>query len=176
MEVNVSQIHAPVSRRATPEAGPSPLGLRLRGYHPLRRSFPALFGFVEEGAASPSTPHPPRLLASAFGLGSSPFARRYSGNPYWFLLLPLLRCFTSGGSRSSRSTGPKAGRKSHSGIPGSKAACAYPGLIAACHALRRHPSRAIHQAASHVSVAGFHSWSRRPMHGPHRGGGRAPRR
>lgn len=29
------------------------------------------------------------------------------------------------------------GRESHSGIPGSKATCASPGLIAACHALHR---------------------------------------
>ena len=39
------------------------------------------------------------------------------------------------------------GRKPHSGIPGSKPACGYPGLIAACHALLRRPSRAIHRAA-----------------------------
>ena len=36
----------------------------------------------------------------------------------------------------------------HSGIPGSKVACSYPGLIAACHALLRHPSQAIHHTAS----------------------------
>ncbi len=40
------------------------------------------------------------------------------------------------------------GGRSHSAIPGSTAACAYPGLIAACHGLPRRPSRAIHQAAS----------------------------
>lgn len=36
---------------------------------------------------------------------------------------------------------------SHSAIPGSKAACASPGLIAACHDLLRYPSQAIHQMA-----------------------------
>lgn len=40
------------------------------------------------------------------------------------------------------------GGRPHSGIPGSTAACAYPGHIAACRALRRRPSRAIHRAAS----------------------------
>ena len=40
---------------------------------------------------------------------------------------------------------PKWGRKSHSGILGSTDACSSPRLIAACHALRRRPSRAIHQ-------------------------------
>ncbi|EEX73170.1 hypothetical protein GCWU000323_02776 [Leptotrichia hofstadii F0254] len=29
------------------------------------------------------------------GLGSSPFARRYSGNRFYFPFLPLLRCFSS---------------------------------------------------------------------------------
>ena len=33
------------------------------------------------------------------GLGSSPFARRYSGNRCFFLFLRLLRCFSSPGSR-----------------------------------------------------------------------------
>ena len=51
------------------------------------------------------TPHSRRLVAGAFGLGCFLFARRYSGNPNWFLFLPLLRCFSSGGSRSSRSGG-----------------------------------------------------------------------
>ena len=32
------------------------------------------------------------------GLGSFPFARRYSGNRCFFLFLTLLRCFSSGGS------------------------------------------------------------------------------
>ena len=36
----------------------------------------------------------------------------------------------------------------HSEIPGSKDACASPGLIAACHVLRRHPSQVIHHTAS----------------------------
>ena len=32
------------------------------------------------------------------GLGSFPFARRYSGNRVFFLFLPVLRCFSSRGS------------------------------------------------------------------------------
>ena len=51
----------------------------------------------------------PAGFPARFGLDSSPFARRYSGNPGWFLFLPLLRCFRSGGSRSRRSI-PKARR------------------------------------------------------------------
>ena len=44
-------------------------------------------------------------------------------------------------------TGYPRGRKSHSAIPGSKAAYASPGLIAARHGLPRLPSRAIPQTA-----------------------------
>ena len=35
---------------------------------------------------------------ATFGLASFPFARRYLGNRVFFLLLLLLRCFSSGGS------------------------------------------------------------------------------
>ncbi len=37
------------------------------------------------------------LAARHQGLGSSRFARHYSGNHYYFLFLSLLRCFSSGG-------------------------------------------------------------------------------
>ncbi len=74
-----------------------------------------------------------------FGLPCAAFGRPYSRHRCCFLFLGVLRCFSSPGSRPSRA---------NSGIPGSKAACAYPGLIAACHALRRPPSPAIHQTAS----------------------------
>ena len=44
------------------------------------------------------------------------------------------------------------GKKSHWGIPGSKDACAYPGLFAACRALPRRSSQAIPQTAWHVGL------------------------
>ena len=40
------------------------------------------------------------------GLGSSLFARHYSGNHYCFLFLPVLRCFSSRGWLSLRSNTP----------------------------------------------------------------------
>ena len=40
----------------------------------------------------------PRRRLNAPGLGYSPFARHYSGNHSCFLLLRLLRCFSSAGS------------------------------------------------------------------------------
>ncbi len=44
----------------------------------------------------------------------------------------------------------ESGEKSHSGVPGSTAACAYPGRFVACRALRQLSSRAILQTAWHV--------------------------
>ena len=61
---------------------------------------------TEESADSSSTPLQPRKnngcsLSRPHGLGSSPFARRYSGNHYCFLFLRVLRCFSSPGSPRS---------------------------------------------------------------------------
>ena len=81
-----------------------------------------------------------------FGLGCSPFARRYSGNRVFFLFLEVLRCFSSLGSRaltyefSQGRLGITPARFPHSGIPGSLPACGSPRLIAACHALHRFPA------------------------------------
>ncbi len=110
----------------------APSGLRLRGFHPLWRAFPGHFSFVGEEEAGLLTLHLPQvsLWDSVWTFPVSLAANQ--GIPYWFLFLPLLRCFRSGGSRSHEgsTTIPKNhDRKSHSGIPGSTAACAYPGLF-----------------------------------------------
>ena len=98
----------------------------------------------------PITPHPPRVSPRGLVWAPPLSLAATRGIPYWFLFLPLLGCFLSGGSRSLPGAPGRAkarpGRRSHSGIPGSTPAHGYPGLIAACHALRRRPSRAIHQA------------------------------
>ena len=39
----------------------------------------------------------PAQILRSVGLGSSPFARHYLGNDYYFLFLRLLRCFSSPG-------------------------------------------------------------------------------
>ena len=77
------------------------------------------------------------------GLGSSPFARRYLGNHYYFLFLELLRCISS----LRYLYQPYRFRLkylditqdafSHSEIPGSKVVCTSPRLIAANHVLHR---------------------------------------
>ena len=66
--------------------------LPVRDFHPLRPDFP-------DGSGSwlldIRTLLQPRLRRNAHGLGSSPFARHYSGNRFFFLLLQVLRCFSS---------------------------------------------------------------------------------
>jgi hypothetical protein len=104
-------------------------GVRLGGCHPLWRAFSGHFSFASEEEAGPLTLHLPRFSTwdSVWTFPVSLAATR--GIPFWFLFLPLLRCFRSGGCRSFRSTAIPKNRdgRSHSGIPGSKAACAYPG-------------------------------------------------
>ena len=68
-------------------------GFRLRAFHPLRNTFPDI------SATLPSLsrgPYP--IIISNHGLGFSDFARHYSRNHCCFLLLRVLRCFSSPGS------------------------------------------------------------------------------
>ena len=59
-----------------------------RPFQTFRLSFTSLY----------RSPNPERI--NPLGLGSSPFARHYSGNRIRFLFLCLLRCFTSAGITS----------------------------------------------------------------------------
>ena len=105
--------------------------LRVRGFHALWRRFPAPSASMTCNFVAALQP---RRRRNAAGLGSSPFARHYSGNHSYFLLLRVLRCFSSPRSPGCRLY---AGGLPHSGTRGSKAACAYPRIFAACRALRR---------------------------------------
>ena len=78
--------------RGTPDPA-APFRLRVRGFHPLWPAFPKPFPWLPFCSCSPL----PRR-ASRTGLGSSPSARRYSGNRCFFLFLRVLRCFSSPGS------------------------------------------------------------------------------
>ena len=72
---------------------PRLLWFHVRGFHPLWLAFPKPFHYPQRITCAVRTPgctHP--------GLGSFPFARRYLGNRVFFLLLRLLRCFSSPGS------------------------------------------------------------------------------
>ena len=79
------------------------------------------------------------------GLGSSPFARRYSGNRCFFLFLGVLRCFSSPSFPSVDYlfiygyAGFSLRGFPHSDIHGSTPACGSPWLFAAYHVLRRLP-------------------------------------
>ena len=85
------------------------------------------------------TPH----RCTPMGLGSSPFARRYLGNRFFFLLLRVLRCFSSPGIPSStyglstRYLEISLSGLPHSDTPGLMLACSYPRLIAAYRVLLR---------------------------------------
>ena len=76
------------------------------------------------------------------GLGSFPFARRYSGNRCFFLFLRLLRCFSSPGSPPyvmdwRMVTWMVPCRFPHSDISGSMDICSSPKLFAAYHVFHR---------------------------------------
>ena len=70
------------------------LPFRVRGFHPLWPVFPGPFYYSHTIINAVRTPE-----CTPSGLGSFHFARRYFGNRVFFLLLRLLRCFSSPGSR-----------------------------------------------------------------------------
>ena len=121
--------------------------LPVQGCHLLRPAFPD-----RSGSFFALLPRPllPRTCLDTSGLGSSPFARHYSGNRCFFLLLQVLRCFSS--LRSLRPLLPVTGLLPaglpHSDTPGSLPACGSPGFFAACRVLPRlqkprHPPSAL---------------------------------
>ena len=72
---------------------PLRFGFRVRGFYPLWLAFPKPFHYRLRLLVQSITP-----VCTHTGLGSSHFARRYSGNRVFFLFLQLLRCFSSLGS------------------------------------------------------------------------------
>ena len=112
--------------------------LRLRGSHPLRRRFPGgLASSPSRRKRGPTTPGTPED-GPRFGL--LPFRSPLLGESLdYFLFLRVLRCFSSPRSppRTKNGDTGKAGGLSHSETRGSKATCAYPRIIAACHVLHR---------------------------------------
>ena len=118
-----------------------PLGfmtLRVRDCHPLRLLFPehstrvnlaTSRSYYPEGAGTPAVWAAPRSLATTWGI------------TFCFLFLPVLRCFSSRGSLPHlvRVTVRQTAGLPHSEIRGSRVACTYPRLIAACRVLRRLP-------------------------------------
>ena len=152
LEVGAPLLPAPKSRYGTLGLRPSPSRITPTGLSPSLAGRSRPLRLLLGGGGRAPQPHIPPDSSPGGSVWAVPLSLAATqGIPVWFLFLPLLGCFRSGGSRSlpgaPRREQARRGRKSHSGIPGSTAACAYPGLIAACHALLRRPSRAIHQAA-----------------------------
>ena len=128
----------------------SPSGLYLRGFHLLWRAFSGHFSLASEEEAGPFTLHFPHVSVrdSVWTFPFSLAATRgilvsFSSTPYCDASVrgvpsPLPECH---GSRRSRD------EKSHWGILGSTAACAYPRRFAACRALLQRSSLAIRQTA-----------------------------
>ena len=105
MEVGSSQLPTAKPSRGTLLHGTGPHGFAYGAFTLYGGPFQATSAAMGRpvGARGPSrgaaTPHTPTVILWGIGLGSPPFGRPYSGDPCWFLLLPLLRCFSSGGSR-----------------------------------------------------------------------------
>ena len=121
--------------------------LPVQGCHLLRPAFPdrsgSFFALLPE---APTTPDVPRHVR--FGL--FPFRSPLLRNRCFFLLLQVLRCFSS--LRSLRPLLPVTGLLPaglpHSDTPGSLPACGSPGFFAACRVLHRlqkprHPPSAL---------------------------------
>jgi hypothetical protein len=130
--------------------------LRLRGCHPLWQAFSGHFNLVSEEVAGPLTLHLPYLSIwdSVWTFPSSLAATK--GIPYWFLFLPLLRCFRSGGSRSVKEhrTLASSVRSPIRASPVLRLHAPTRGGFAACRALLRLSSRAILQTALRVRANG----------------------
>ena len=118
---------------------------RVRDFHPLRPAFPSrstlsiacLYVILQ-----------PRRCRNIDGLGYSAFARHYLRNHFCFLLLWVLRCFSSPRSPPFRDVRPAPDGLPHSDIPASRVICTYTGLFAAYHVLLRlreprHPPSAL---------------------------------
>ncbi len=80
----------------------------------------------------------PRTPRKVHGLGSDPFDRLYSGHRCFFLLLGVLRCFSSPRSlHRSMVPGLQPGGLPHSDTCGSIRVCRSPQIFAAYRVLRR---------------------------------------
>ena len=146
-----------------------PIDLRLRGSHPLRPPFPwrsaRSIGPVESRQRLPrwpTTPRPQRLPpCTASVWAGARFAHHYSGPRCCFLLLGVLRCFSSPGSpphpidsgaagpaspgpgcpiRKSAAHGPSTAPRGFSQSPASFIGPRRPGIPRAPHPARRPPA------------------------------------
>ena len=145
------------SRLSAPKPGYGTLGLQLNsfwlvltGLSPSLAGLFRHFSLASEEEAGPVTLHLPQvsLWDSVWTFPFSLAANK--GIPFWFLFLPLLRCFNSGGSPSCE--GVSGFRRTVMGSPIEESLvlrlhALTRGSFAACRALHQHSSRAILQTA-----------------------------
>ena len=73
------------------------LGITVTFLYKTITFYGRIFQFIPVFTAFHNVVLQPQLCRNITGLGYSPFARRYQGNHYCFLLLRVLRCFSSPG-------------------------------------------------------------------------------
>ncbi len=130
------RVHAGFLRsRATQDTAMSVVFART-GLSPDTAQFPTCFRFFLRYNVAVLQPHSCRNIN---GLGFSAFARHYLRNHSCFLLLRLLRCFSSARSPTTLSgmTCLQHAGLPHSETRGSSRMCRSPRLIAACRVLLR---------------------------------------
>ena len=152
MEVAYSQVRAPIPGCVTQGLQPNSFGLTSRGLSPSTAGRSRPFRLYPRGGGQALQPHIPQQFPVRVQFGLFPFRSPLIWESQLISLPPPTWMLPFGGFPLPYGSSPgiTRGGKSHSGISGSKAACAYPELIAACHALRQRPSRAILQVAYHV--------------------------
>ena len=96
---------------------------------------PAALRNHQDASHNPPSATPAGLALIRFGL--FPFRSPLLRESRRFLFLRVLRCFTSPGNPRLRGDWTAPAGLPHSGIHGSRAACASPWLFAACYALLR---------------------------------------
>ena len=98
MEVGDPQLPTAKPSRGTQGHPPSPPWVSPTGLSPSTAGLSSPLRLPRVGRArGPATPHPPRLIAWGFGLGSPPFGRPYSGDPILVSSPPPTKMFPLGG-------------------------------------------------------------------------------
>jgi hypothetical protein len=118
---------------------PTLSSLRLRGFHPLWQAISGHFNLTGEEEAGSTTLHFP-FVSSGIWFGLIPFRSPLIRESLLFSFPPPTKMFQFSGFPllSERHMFRRTcNEKSHSGILGSTAACAYPRRFAACRALLR---------------------------------------
>ena len=152
MEVAYSQVLAPESGCGTQGLQPKSCDLASRGLSPSTAGRSRPFQLRSRGSGRALQHYIPRQFPVRVRFGLFPFRSPLIWESQLVSFPPPTWMLPFGGFPLPYGSSPgiTRGGKSHSGISGSKAACAYPELIAACHALLQRPSRAIRQAAYHA--------------------------